>query len=197
MVSIVKKLAIIIALMSIIACAHKRPEATTMRVCDASGCADRPKNYATFDTDSTPSPEDEKIAALEKLAASDPRAAYDLALRFFRGDGVRQDSYKSIKWMRDAGEKGHLEAQKALGRVYLTGLGEMGADYAEAQRWLSISTSRGDKEGEELLREATEARKSELEDYRWLNRWRPIFYNYWYSGYRYNWYWGTNNWYLY
>jgi len=83
-----------------------------------------------------------KTAALEELAAHDPRAPYDLALRFFRGDGVRQDSCRSIKWMRDAAERGELNAQKALGRLYLTGLGEMGSDPGEAEKWLSITASR-------------------------------------------------------
>ncbi|MEQ1529074.1 MAG: tetratricopeptide repeat protein [Methylococcales bacterium] len=197
MVSVTKNLAIVASLLCITACAHKEPPSETMRVCDASGCNERPKNYSSFTPANDTSVEDAKIEALEKIAASDPRAAYDLALRFFRGDGVRQDSYKSIKWMREAGEKGYLDAQKALGRLYLTGLGEMGADYGEAQKWLSITASRGDKEANQLLGEANAARKSELDEYRWYNRWRPIFYNYWYTGYTYRWYWGNNGWYLY
>ncbi|WP_240348294.1 sel1 repeat family protein [Methylomonas sp. EFPC1] len=138
-----------------------------------------------------------KIKALEELAANDPRAAYDLALRFFRADGVRQDTYKSIKWMREAAEKGNFDAQKALGRVYLTGLGEMGSDPGEAEKWLSITASKGDKEASSLLKEAVQARQSEQADYQWRRRWQQIFYNNWYSGYRYNWYWGTGRWYLY
>jgi TPR repeat protein len=128
------------------------------------------------------------------MAATDPRAAYDLSLRFFRGDGVKQDSYRSIKWMREAAEKGDFEAQKALGRVYLTGLEEMGADFAQAQKWLSISVSRGDKEGQELLKIADEARQADLDNYEWRNQWRQNFYNNWYSGYSYRCYWSNGNW---
>jgi TPR repeat protein len=58
----------------------------------------------------------------------DPRAAYDLGLKYFRGDGLRQDSYPALKWMREAAEHGNLKAQKVIGRVYLTGLEEMGPD---------------------------------------------------------------------
>ncbi|MCK5437659.1 MAG: sel1 repeat family protein, partial [Desulfobulbaceae bacterium] len=87
-----------------------------------------------------------RIPALEALAQQDPRAAYDLGLRFFRGDGVRQDSYQAIQWMRNAAERGDIDAQKALGRLYLTGLEEMGSDPQEAEKWLRIAAGRGDKE---------------------------------------------------
>jgi TPR repeat protein len=198
---VVKKSAVIVMLLSITACTtneNVKNQSETMRICDPSGCIDRPKDYAP---DSVSSPAEEqanaKLVALEQIASQDPRAAYDLALRFFRGDGVRQDSYLSLKWMRDAAERGDLKAQKALGRLYLTGLGEMGADYGEAQKWLSITVSRGDKEAETLLKEATEARKSELKEYQYYNRWRSVFYNSWYRGYSYNWYWNVGRWYLY
>lgn len=195
-----KKTVIITLLLSITACAHtEEPKPETLRICDYDGCADRPKDYASFDSANTPADEqaNAKIAALEELASHDPRAAYDLALRFFRGDGVRQDSYRSLKWMRDAAERGDLNAQKALGRLYLTGLGEMGADPGEAQKWLSITASRGDKEAATLLKEAVEARKSELAEYQWYNRWRSVFYNNWYHGYSYLWHWNIGRWYLY
>jgi hypothetical protein len=130
---------------------------------------------------------------MEKRAASDPRVAFDLALRFFRGDGIRQNSYRALTWMRDAAERGDLNAQKALGRLYLTGLGEMGSDPGEAQKWLSITASRGDKEASKLLKEAVEARKSEQEEYLWHKRWRSVFYTNWSHGYSYYIYQGGNN----
>ncbi len=135
------------------------PPGETVRICDENGCADRPKGYATFKPgkNAQNNDPDGRIAALEQMAARDPRAAYDLALRYFRGDGVRQDSYKSIKWMREAGERGNLDAQKALGRLYLTGMEELGADPSEAQKWLSIAASKGDKESADLLQQATVA----------------------------------------
>lgn len=198
-VSAAKRLVIISVFLCITACAHKEPQKETIRICNSDGCADRPHDYASFDPEKD-APEDDpggKIAALETLAAQDPRAAYDLALRLFRGDGVRQDSYRSIKWMRDAAERGDLNAQKALGRLYLTGLGEMGSDPGEAEKWLNITASRGDQEATELLKEARAARQSEQAEYRWNKRWRPVFYNAWYSGYSYRWYWGNAGWYLY
>lgn len=170
----------------------------TVTICDESGCADRPKNYASFDP-AKRSPEEEaanqRMADLEALAEKDPSAAYDLALRLFRGDGIKQNTHKSVEWMRSAGERGHFEAQKALGRLYLTGLGEMGSDPGEAEKWLSMTASKGDKEARTLLKEATQARQTLQSNYRYWDRWRSTFYNYWSSGYNYHWRWDTGRWY--
>lgn len=190
-------LVIPVVLLVVIGCAEKKlePQADTIRICDDHGCADRPKDYASFNPESAVSSEDEaKIIALEDLAVSDPAAAYDLALRYFRGDGIRQNTYQSIKWMRDAAERGFLDAQKALGRLYLTGLGEMGADPGEAEKWLSITASRGDKEAAKLLKEATVARQYKQDEYEYYRKWRPLVNNYWYSGYSYHWRWGGGRW---
>lgn len=172
------------------------PVKDTVTLCDSDGCVERPRDYASRDTSTDPV-ENPRIAALESLARNDPRAAYDLALRYFRGDGVRQDSYKAIEWMRAAGESGDLQAQKALGRLYLTGLEEMGADAAEAEKWLMMAASRGDKESKELLAEATRAKKSERAYYDWQQRWRGVFYDDWYHRYGYRSYWRYGRWYYY
>jgi hypothetical protein len=195
-VSASKKITTIAISLMITACAHNAPQSETIRICDDTGCTDRPKDYASFDPAKTLPADDPngKIAALEELATHDPRAAYDLALRYFRGDGVKQDSYRSIKWMRDAAEKGDLNAQMALGRLYLTGLGEMGADPGEAQKWLSITASRGDQEAIMLLKEATDAHLSQQAEYRLYSRYKSIVQNSWYQGYSYRGYWGNNQW---
>ncbi len=164
-----------------------RPE--TVRICNSDGCADRPRDYASHNPAAEAEEEAPYIAALKQRAESDGRAAYDLGLRYFRGDGVRQDSYQALVWMRKAGEQGDLEAQKALGRFYLTGLEEMGSDPQEAEKWLMIASSRGDKESEKLLAEASAAKKSEQAWYKWQTRWRPVIYRYWYRGYGYRSYW--------
>lgn len=190
-------LALVTFFLILSACANEEPKPTTMRVCDDSGCSDRPIGSGTFQPDSAVAAEDNKIKALEQMAANDPRAAFDLALRLYRGDGVRQDSYRSIKWMREAGEKGNFEAQKALGRVYLTGLGEMGADPGEAEKWLTMAASKGDKESEKLLKEARFARQSEQAQYQVYDRWRRSIYDSWAIGYRYYWNWGPQGWFLY
>ncbi len=97
--------------------------------------------------------------------------------------------------MRSAAERGHLEAQKARGRFYLTGLEEMGPDPREAEKWLSITAGRGDAEARTLLAEASAARKSEEAEWKWRQRWRGVFYDYWYRRYTYLGYWRDGYWY--
>lgn len=195
MLSILKKLCASSSLMLMVACTTHQSAVETVQICNSGGCVDRPQGYTAPDSPTTVTAEkNPQIEALQTLAVEDPSAAHDLALRFFRGDGVRQDSYQAIKWMRDAAERGHLKAQMALGRLYLTGLSEMGADPGEAERWLSITVNRGDKQAAKLLKEATKARRSTQARHQLENRWRPNFYNGWYRSYSYNWYWGQNRW---
>lgn len=179
----------------VLASCTQPPPKDTMRICDADGCVERPRSYATHDATAAQPDDNGRAAALEALAERDPRAAYDLGLRYFRGDGVRQDSYKALTWMRSAAERGHFEAQKALGRLYLTGLEEMGSDAREAEKWLSIAASRGDKEAAKLLAEASAARKSDEADWKWRQHWKGVFHDYWYRRYQYLGHWRNGSWY--
>lgn len=163
-----------------------------VRVCDPI-CSDRPAYQGSPELRDA-GENDFRIAALEDAAARHPRAAYDLALRYFRGDGVRKDSYKALSWMRVAAEKGDLNAQKALGRLYLTGLEEMGRDPREARTWLALAASRGDRQSKKLLAEAEAATRSEEEEYKLMNRWRTEVYNGWWSGYSYHGVWNGRSW---
>ncbi|MBL8387885.1 MAG: sel1 repeat family protein [Hydrogenophaga sp.] len=173
----------------------------TIRICDASGCSDRPRNTATFEAElaaqANPA-QDAKVAALEALAAKDPRAAYDLGLRYFRGDGVKKDGYLAIKWMRDAGERGNFKAAQALGRFYLFGLEEMGPDPGEAERWLMMAADKGDKEAKKLLTQARKAKTEAQGSYerREADR-KNGWVSGWYSGYAYQSYWRDGHWVFY
>lgn len=134
------------------------------------------------------------LSVLQDLAAKDPRAAYDLSLRYFRGDGVPQNSYQAIQTMRDAAERDLLEAQKALGRLYLTGLEEMGSDLNEAHKWLSIAAGKGDKEASDLLKQVISARQNEREWSIYRKRLHPYTYRYWYHDSLYKLYWRHGHW---
>ncbi|WP_310492522.1 tetratricopeptide repeat protein [Dechloromonas sp.] len=168
----------------------------TIRICDDTGCSDRPRSTTTFNPNADVNPEAERrLAALKEKAEKDPRAAYDLGLRYFRGDGVRQDSYQALQWMRDAAERGDRKAQTAVGKLYLMGLEEMGSDPAEAEKWLSIAAGRGDKEAKKLLTQASTAKKDEVAYRRWVDTQRQYLREYWQSRYTYRWYWNNNGWY--
>lgn len=173
------------------------PVRHSVGICDDRGCSERPRDSETFvPSDGQDDAARRKLAALEALAVREPGAAHDLGLRYFRGDGVAQDSYSGLKWMRHAAERGDLAAQMAVGRLYLTGLEEMGADPREAERWLAITAGRGDREAAELLAEARAARRSEQDYHRWSGHWRAIFLGYWTRGYPYRAYWRHGGWYI-
>ncbi|WP_396331553.1 tetratricopeptide repeat protein [Burkholderia anthina] len=184
-------------LLLLTACAQD-PSVTsnTVRICDETGCFDRPKDQVSYQKrDDSDDREDPRIVSLKQAAKTQPKAAYDLGLRYFRGDGVRQDSYQALKWMRDAAERGDLQAQKALGSFYLFGLEEMGSDPREADKWLSIAAARGDRESKKLLELARKAKKEDEEDWKWRTQWRDVYYGYWNSGYPYYGVWHQTYWY--
>lgn len=185
----------LLLLVSFTACAQTAL-GPTIRICDDSGCSERPRDSATFDPAANTNPEAERrLAALTEVAGKNPAAAYDLGLRYFRGDGVPQNSYQALRWMREAAERGDRQAQTALGRFYLMGLEEMGPDPAEAEKWLSIAAGRGDKQAGKLLAEARAAKKNETSYRRWLELHRASWYGYWHSGYPYRWQWREDRWY--
>nr|WP_255435029.1 tetratricopeptide repeat protein [Rhodoferax sp. BLA1] len=187
---------LLFGLLLMVGAASAQTPESTIRICDNTGCSDRPRDSATFDPLRDDNPEEtRRLAALTDIASKDPRAAYDLALRYFRGDGVRRDSYQGLQWMRDAGERGVPAAWLALGRLYLMGLEEMGSDPAEAEKWLSLAAERGNKEARKLLSQARTAQKSEQEAYQQREADRKAWSGWWGSAYTYHWFWSPNGWY--
>ncbi|MFM0738238.1 sel1 repeat family protein [Paraburkholderia xenovorans] len=185
------------AVLVLAACAQNPSASPLVRICDEHGCADRPKNQVTREASGTAGQMDSdgRIAALKQAGETNPRAAYDLGLRYFRGDGVPQDSYQALVWMRKAAERGDLQAQKALGSFYLFGLEEMGPDPREAEKWLLLASGRGDQESTKLLAQARADKKADQDYYRWQTETRALYYGYWNSGYPYQGYWRERAWY--
>lgn len=166
----------------------------TVRICDASGCSERDRGSSTFQVEAEDPAMEQRTLGLVELARDDPRAAWDLGLRYFRGDGVRRDSHLALKWMRDAAERGNSDAQLAVGRFYLLGLEEMGSDPAEAESWLTMAAAKGNKEAKKLLAEAQKAKTSEQTAYQWREAHRKTWSGYWTTGYRYYWVWSPAGW---
>lgn len=191
-----KLIAYFLVLAGLTACASA-PQSQTVRICDEQGCSDRPRNASTFVPEDAISPQDaKKIALLTELANKDPRAAFDLGLRYFRGDGIPRNTYQALTWMRNAAERGYVDAQLAVGRFYLMGLEEMGSDPAEAESWLSLAAGSGNAEAKKLLKQAQEAKKNEVAYQKWLGLYRASWYGYWSSGYTYRSYWRESYWYF-
>ncbi|MEM9780894.1 MAG: tetratricopeptide repeat protein [Pseudomonadota bacterium] len=174
------------------------PAAAQNVICkQGQGCIDAPRGYTTFTPD-VPDPDPQGILPILIAEAEvDPRAAFDLGMRYMRGDGIARDPFQAIQWMRRAGEGGNVQAQAALGKLYLSGLEEMGADYFEAVSWLERAAGNGDRESRELL---VEARELEQDERAWQSRWgywRQRYTSpYWYST-RYYGYWRNGLYYYY
>ena len=168
----------------------------TIRICNASGCAEQARSASTFNPGPSANSEaDRRVASLVAIAEKDPRAAFDLGLRYFRGDGVAQNTYQALEWMRSAGERGDLRAQSALGRFYLAGVEEMGSDPIEAERWLALAAGRGDKEASQMLKEAAAAKKHGRDAYLVREDRRKNWVVGWYAAYAYHWTWHPSGWY--
>lgn len=171
------------------------PAPGMVRICDDSGCSNRPVSSATFDTPANaPSAPSPQLQRLMDLAEKNPKAAYDLGLRYFRGDGVGRDSYEALKWMRSAGDRGVREAQLALGKLYLSGLEEMGADPAEAESWLGKAAAAGSAEAAQLLPQARRAKNGDQQDYAQRQKQSKTWYILWHRTAPYYWYWRGNTW---
>ena len=168
----------------------------TVRICDTSGCSERPRDSSTFDPLADDNPEEtRRIKSLSDLAANDPRAAYDLGIRYVRGDGVKRDGSMGIHWLREAADRDDSRAQAVLGRLYLYGVEEMGSDPSEAAKWLGLAAEHGDKESAKLLPEALQAKKDEQGQYRLREVQRKNSWGRWYASYPYYWGW-HNGWYI-
>ncbi len=168
----------------------------TVRICNDNGCSVQPRSTATFQMAPTAAEleEDSRYQALAEQAKQNPRAAFDLALRFYRGDGVKRNTYQALTWMRESAEQGNADAQLALGRLYLSGLEEMGPDPAEAESWLLLAAERGNPEAKKLLEQAQAAKKEEIKYQRWLNENRLMWRSYWVTGYHYGTCWRSGGW---
>ena len=83
------------------------------------------------------------IKEIEKLAKDgDPRAAYDLATLYARGDQLPRDFAQAARWFKQAATQGIAGAQYNLGVLYEQGLG-VAKNLPEAIRWYLKSAEQG------------------------------------------------------
>lgn len=74
---------------------------------------------------------------------NDPNAMFDLALRYYNGDGVERNYAEAFKWCRKAAYKGNTAAMYTLAVCYDVGIG-VEKNPAEAVRWWLRAADRGD-----------------------------------------------------
>ncbi|GEM_PF-2635795 len=90
-----------------------------------------------------PLPEGLGPAALRNAAINgDGKAAYIIALRYLKGEGVKRDIEAGVRWLRTAAEKGVVVAMYRLGLMHERGLG-LPRDLMQARIWYERAALRG------------------------------------------------------
>lgn len=69
-------------------------------------------------------------------------ASYLLAIMHFKGEGVLPDKAEGVRWLRRAGDLGHVRAQYNLGMLYDKGDG-VPRDLKEAATWYRKAAEKG------------------------------------------------------
>lgn len=80
--------------------------------------------------------------SMNKAIQGDVVAQYDLAYRYFYGDGVERRSSQSFTWVEKAAQQWHKEAQYLLGELLLFGDG-CEADIPAAVKWFNLAAEQG------------------------------------------------------
>jgi localization factor PodJL len=82
--------------------------------------------------------------------AGDVKAAHNLGVYLFRGEGGPQDLSKAAHWFGRAAAAGVVESQYNLGLLYQSGSG-VEKDLAEARHWFAQAAAKGDPEARQAL----------------------------------------------
>lgn len=94
------------------------------------------------------------LPALREAAdQGEPRAQYDLAMRFVEGILVGQSPEQAANWFRKAAQQGHVEAQYRLASCYRVGLGVV-KDPVAAVIWLNKAAEEGHTQAQSELAQA-------------------------------------------
>ena len=77
----------------------------------------------------------------------DVESQYRLAIRYYKGDGVKQNRRRAAEWYHRAAEQGHLEARYNLANMYSTGTG-VTQNLPEAFKWYKRAAEQGHLEAQ-------------------------------------------------
>lgn len=83
------------------------------------------------------------LQATQKAAVEgEPRAQYDMAIRYLKDDGVEKSSAGAIQWLKKANEQGYSSAQYKLGVLYRDGR-KVDTDMDQAIEYFTLATDQG------------------------------------------------------
>jgi hypothetical protein len=79
----------------------------------------------------------------QKAAESgDPKAQQNLAMMYYKGQGLNQDYHQAAKWYLKAADNGDSKAQHNLGIMYCKGQGVI-VDYIQSYAWFNLANASG------------------------------------------------------
>ncbi len=87
---------------------------------------------------------------ISKAKAGNSDAQFELALKYFNGEGIPQDKVRAVKILTIAAEQGNAEAQNKLGDCYSDGNG-VPQDKTEAVKWYYKAANNGLPEAQNKL----------------------------------------------
>ena len=117
--------------------AYKKPEAPEKKAEDAK---EEPKEKQADDPKEDNNPK--AAAILEQAKGKDAQFQYDLAQRYFKGDGVEKDEKVGFQLLHLAAEQGHSYAAERLADCYRSGRG-VRKNEKKTFEWLSVATEKG------------------------------------------------------
>lgn len=87
------------------------------------------------------------FTGLQDVRANEADEARKTGLKYYNGEGVKQDYQEALKWFRKAADKGDTDAQYEIGTMYAAGDG-VTADPIEALKWLRKAAAQGNADAQ-------------------------------------------------
>lgn len=78
-----------------------------------------------------------------RAESGDDKAQYDLAVAYYKGNGVPQNYMQAFRWFDSAARKGNADAQFSLGVMFLNGQGVAHHEYSQAAIWFRKAAEQG------------------------------------------------------
>lgn len=91
-----------------------------------------------------------RMDVFEAAQAGIADAQYQVAIRYYNGEGVEKSFEKAFEWFLKAAEQNHGDAQFNVGRLYLLGNG-VEADVEEGVRWFEKAAENNNGSAEYML----------------------------------------------
>jgi TPR repeat protein len=82
-----------------------------------------------------------------QIQQNDAQVQFELAYKYYTGNGVREDKAVAVHWYEKAANQGHAAAAGFLGQIYLTGEG-MPRNKTKALEWFKKAADQGDAQAQ-------------------------------------------------